>query len=155
MSVTAVNNLVVYLDGVEQPVSPNAARTYTMDSFEVSSFIRTIALKCKGRFNGFSFCLASLDNGMISDASWRCSIGYQEGWYEVNFDDSGWGEAACTGTNVHYGDIQSRHYVDGIVDEALWITGGRSITSYCRKSLREYVCMYVCMYVCISFISRR
>ena len=95
MNATATGNLVVYLDGVQQPISPNADIMFKADSFEIPPSTSVIAMKCDDNEDSYNgYCRASFDNGWVTDDrddSWRCTGELEEGWFEVDhYDDSAW-----------------------------------------------------------------
>ena len=97
-------NLVLYIDGVELPTSPNADVMYKADSFEIPPSICAVAMKCDvSNLSANGFCMASSDNGYVTDDTWRCTIAFEEGWYEVDYGDSSWPAAFTVVTNEEHG----------------------------------------------------
>ncbi|KAL9951869.1 hypothetical protein ACROYT_G044608 [Oculina patagonica] len=77
--------------------------------------------------------LGSLSNGLVTDASWKCSNAYYPGWNSPDFDDVDWQEAVEIEKN---GD-GPRGYIIGIAPTAKWIwTAGHDDKVYCRLNLQ-------------------
>lgn len=79
---------------------------------------------------------------MMTNDSWRCSSGSQQGWSEASFDDSSWPIAVRHGINS-YDDIESFPWslIDNITVGAWWIwtkdNRNNDSTIYCRLQLRN------------------
>ena len=80
-------------------------------------------------------------NGVVTDASWKCSRNYESKWRVVGFDDSAWSSATVYGPNP---TSPWNHTFTGILATASWIgIGNRYDTQphgtgpvlYCRKTL--------------------
>ena len=134
MEATATSNLVVWLDGVEQPMSPNADSLLVTDTFTVPAETQVVAMKCDDSSDSYSgFCMASFGNGGATDGTWRCSADPEAGWTAVGFDDSAWDYGLEVMANEDYGGG-----VPNIPNDVFWIMAvGYQQTSYCRKDLRK------------------
>ena len=83
--------------------------------------------------------IASMDNGMVSDGSWKCTNKYEDGWKERSFDDNHWPSAANIGQNGvdPWGEIKNI----SPNAEWIWTSDHMSETSdpdkhiYCRKNI--------------------
>ena len=79
--------------------------------------------------------LAETSTGVVTDASWKCSMVYSWNWYYPWFDDSDWDNARVIGRN---GDGTWPSTVSGISTQAEWIWAdviSTIGTVYCRKTL--------------------
>ena len=80
--------------------------------------------------------LGETSTGVMTDASWKCSMTLQTGWHLTSFDDSGWSNAVITGTNGDGNPWQRS--ISGISTQAKWIWADVTPyvgTTYCRKTL--------------------
>ena len=136
MHATATQNLRVWLNGVLQPTSPNANIPFQADTFQIPANTQVIAMKCDDTPNFFNgFCMASFDNGLKTDASWKCSVDFEEGWMDVGFDDRAWWSAYTVLTNQDASEQPSGQLVTTIDPDAHWLSGiGYQNDTYCRKT---------------------
>ncbi|CAH1780251.1 unnamed protein product [Owenia fusiformis] len=78
--------------------------------------------------------LASAWNGIVTNSSWKCSGTFEEGWFEVDFDDSAWAAAVEVSTNksTFIPDVTGKSW-DNIAENAkgIW-TNGMDDVVYCR-----------------------
>ena len=98
-----------------------------------------IAVKCRCKIPPCGgTILASFDNGLVTDGSWKCTTILQPGWYYKNFDDSQWQSAISHGVNRDNPMPWGKK--DGFSDEAhfIWTDNYNSDhVVYCRKRLVE------------------
>ena len=119
----------VYIDG-ELHEDDNMLDWQKTSTIPMSSDTRVMAIECEdvGSQEGI---LASTNDGVVTDGSWKCSPEAIEGWTNPDFDDSAWGAPKVIGANGigPWGDRP------GIAGEAQWIwPEGDSSLAYCRKT---------------------
>ena len=97
---------------------------------------RLIAIHCEDIMI-YGGILASLNTGLVTDSSWKCTSTYQQGWYNLDFDDSPWSPAYEIAVNDG-NNVWSRPR-EGISLDAYWIWtprwrfGDKNV--YCRRLL--------------------
>lgn len=98
-----------------------------------------VAIECtvSGSVGGI---LASFGDQYLTDATWRCSRNYEEGWQGAGLDETFWQRATVTGQN---GDPQWG-VVPGVMSNAkgIWTSGlaGTDWQVYCRGHLIGGLC---------------
>ena len=87
---------------------------------------RSIYVKNRGGNAGF---IASFGNGLVSDASWKCTTQNIRNWPTASFDDKNWPAAVVYSSNS--GAVK----VNGIASDAKWIgTRQRNVRGFfCRR----------------------
>ena len=126
---TCDNKMKVYIDGVLHE-DDNMLDWQKTSTIPLNSDTRVMAIECEdvGSQEGI---LASTNDGMVTDGSWKCSPEAVEGWTDPDFDDSSWGAPSVIGGNG-IGPWGER---PGIAGEAQWIwPEGDSSLAYCRKT---------------------
>ena len=145
LAITADNKLILYIDGVEVTdlQCDNAAPQADFVPLPASTQVIAASGQKTGKDGGF---LGS-SGTFVTDASWKCTDQFHEGWQGVAFDDSAW-EAAY---EVRPHGIKPWQDVEGIRDDAFWIwVAARRTRSneekdvYCRKNLgtSHFNCCY-------------
>ena len=131
--------MTLYIDGVLQDAPAGELNVWRETStFSMSECTQLLAISCLdlGTIGG---TLASADNGMVTDSTWRCSDTLEAGWEMPEFVESPgvWQSATDHGTN----GVMPWGMVDGIDPAAKWIWTRDNVTpqgektTYCR---REY-----------------
>ena len=92
-----------------------------------------IGLVCEDEGGNYKGLLASLDNGVVSDASWKCSSSAPSGWSSPGFDDTTWQNANVIGQN----GIAPWNMRSDFASSAQWIWGASSSENpiYCRHTV--------------------
>lgn len=85
--------------------------------------------------------IASLDNGMVTDSSWKCTATAETGWNEAWFDDSFWPAATVVGSN---GGEPWGSKTKNISCNAKWIwSANNGDTVYCRTNITKGLFKYI------------
>ena len=87
-----------------------------------------LAFKCVNSGGGYSLVGALRNGGAVTDKTWRCVGGAeQSGWYEEDFNDSGW---------PHAREISDHSFSDIDASAKVIWTQSDDSSIYCRKLLR-------------------
>ena len=119
----------VYVDG-ELYNDANMNDWQKPSTIALMSDTKVVAIECEdvGSQEGI---LASTNDGMLTDGSWKCSPEAVDGWTSPEFDDSAWAAPKQLGLNgmAPWGNVP------GISKDAQWIwpEGGDAL-AYCRKT---------------------
>lgn len=140
-NITCDYALRVFVDGHQIGLESQGFNTVT--KYVIPPNSNVIGLRCHigARLDGG--ILGSFSNGLITNASWRCSDVTEQGWSEAGFDDSSWKHATVHAINSYHNASLSvpRGPLLQIVEGAAWIwTANNSIhnsTVYCRFELRK------------------
>lgn len=124
----------IYVDG--QLVGNTTDWTHTW-TYDIADDVKIIAVNCQniGNWGGL---IASFDNGLTSDNTWRCSSNNEAGWYDEDFDDSNWNIAYVIEDNTSGNG--GWNYDDDFPERAKWIWKDgnyyyETTHSYCRGKL--------------------
>ena len=129
LTVTVDNIVYVYRHGsvVLSDVRWDDAHTVTL--------MNTCVLAVQGvdQGGGYVGILASTSTGVVSDATWKCSAVWQNGWHQSGFDDASWAQARIVASH----GVAPWGTVSGISSHAKWIwaQGSYGGTVYCRRAL--------------------
>ena len=135
-NLTCNNYMDVFVDGKKTGYNENYSNI-NHQTIDIGSNV--IAIKCRCKFPPCGgMIIASFDNGLVTDSSWKCTTQLQTGWYFEHFDDSGWNAAKSFGTNVQpplpWGKISE---ISGDA-HFIWTTSiNDDHVVYCRKRLIE------------------
>lgn len=125
----------IYVDGQRVGSTSYWTRTW---KYDIADDAKIIAVNCQntGSWGGL---IASFDNGLTSDNTWRCSSNNESGWYDEDFDDSGWNTAYVIEENQW--DNGGRSYEYDFPDRATWIWKDKNYYeathAYCRGTIGE------------------
>ena len=129
LSVTVDNIVYVYRESsvVLSDLHWETSHTVTLASTCV------LAVQGVDQGGGYVGILASTSTGVVSDASWKCSAVWQNGWHLSGFDDAAWAQARIVATN----GVAPWGPVPAISSHAKWIwaQGSYGGTVYCRRTL--------------------
>ena len=135
----------VYVDGFLQTLPASEADDWNKTSaISVSDSTQVIGIACYD-YGVKPGILASVSNGLLTDASWSCSSVLEAGWEDPSFvaNSGNWQVATTMGRN---GDSPSpwNRQISHIDADAEWIWTARNSwptyidqTVYCRKALTE------------------
>ena len=113
---------VWYVDGTRITQTPVSNLMTTL----IAATTRVIAVKgTNSAFNQYHYIWADLNNGIVSDVSWKCTSEVQDDdeWTTVGFDDSAWPNA-----------VEKRHEYRNI--HAIWSNCSACPIAYCRKVIQ-------------------
>ena len=105
--------------------------------YELMAGSHVIALKCKGNPPTWEGgILGSLENGLVTDNSWKCIRSFTPGWNMRTYQDEDWPMATSYGPNnpstFPWGEIQ-------IIDSSaqwIWTKDNENDTEvYCRHNI--------------------
>ncbi|ESO04904.1 hypothetical protein HELRODRAFT_171906 [Helobdella robusta] len=126
----------LYVNGLNIPVVPatfpNALLWNVPDTYKLTCRVLYV-LAMKGWNNGYygGFVASTADDYILTNSTWKCSMTYYEGWYEINYNDSLW-SAAYYGSAQGDSDINSQ-----LSAKAKWIIDSTDCLDcifYCRKT---------------------
>jgi hypothetical protein len=115
LAITADNKLVLYIDGDQVTDLQHANAFNHADFVPLSASTRVIAVNAQS--NGKHGGILASSITFVTDASWKCTNQFYDGWQTTDFNDSGW--AACDEVAAH--GVKPPQQVDGIEPAALWI----------------------------------
>ena len=126
LTATCDDTMTVYLDGTKVPEDEQMSQWNQVSTVIIPSETVVLAIQCHNT-GGPEGIVSSTDDGILTDASWKCSGEEQDGWTNPDFDDSAWEPAA----------VLRESDVEGVAPDAQWIwsTDGQS-DAFCRKLLR-------------------
>jgi hypothetical protein len=119
LNLTADNVLnALYVDGVPYTDLPNYNEWSKIDSVPIPADSRLIAVKCTdlGVIAGF---LASVDNYLVTDTKWKCTVKAPANWFLPGFIDELWPPAVISDTNTAPSSYHGPRA--GISPNAKWI----------------------------------
>ena len=136
LNFTADDQLQMFADGVEIPIPrKEAIRWKTVSVLHISSETRLIAVRANntGWDGGI---LGSIENGIVTDETWKCSDSLEINWNQISFDDSNWVSATVLGSHLDtkWGHLISR--IPSISEKAKWIWTSSTkdhSSVFCRK----------------------
>lgn len=135
LTVTVDNQIIeLYLDGTQVTGLKNKDTWGAVDTVHVPAATKVIAIK------GFDYgqIAGILASGTFykTDASWKCTNVYSDGWAAASFDDSAWPAA----TEIDVNGASPWGPIAGISNDAKWIWTAKFTygpdsdrTVYCRK----------------------
>ncbi|XP_015763702.1 PREDICTED: uncharacterized protein LOC107342725 [Acropora digitifera] len=120
------DQVFIYVNGRFIGVDNGKWKIPTSFYFPASLQIIGIYVKNRGGNAGF---IASFGNGLVSDASWKCTTQNIRNWPTASFDDKNWPAA------VVYSSNSGAAKVNGIASDAKWIgTRQRNVKGFfCRR----------------------
>ena len=126
-NLTCYNQITVYVDGASKETNFGWKRSELTTQYNVSG-AAVIAIKCV-RFFRDTGIIGSFDNGLVTDASWKCVSSYYTDWMLVSFNDSSWPQAKE--------QSDSKHLFVNISPNAtlIWSLDTNKRTVYCRRRL--------------------
>ena len=135
-NITCNYYMEVYVDGRKTGYNEDYL-SLNHQTIDIGSNVIAVKCRCKLPPCGGTI-IASFDNGLVTDTSWKCTTQLHTGWYFEHFDDSGWNAAESNGLNnmttMPWGEIAN------ISGEAhfIWTTSSKDDhVVYCRKRLVE------------------
>lgn len=132
---TADDELQMYADGCEIPIPQSESKNWRNASvLHILKQTRLIAVRAyNGQYN--ASILGSIENGIVTDETWKCSDTYEENSNKILFDDSHWAPATVV---ANYGDGPWGK-IAHVSDMAKWIWTGlspmKNSTTYYRKHI--------------------
>ena len=122
----------VYADGTSVGGDLDEGPYVTVHTIDIPSNTRIIAIQGSDRHGGRAGLAAIATNGYVTDDNMRCSDVFEEGWYDVGFDDSHWPAARDLGLDRESPFSEAKH--PGIDEsDAHWIWTKNDLgTAYCR-----------------------
>lgn len=134
-NITCDNYLSLYVDGTLLGEGVTDAGYKGFHQYELRPGSHVVALKCKGNPPSWEGgILGSLENGVVTDTSWKCTTSAETGWNMRTYQDDNWPMATSYGPNsastFPWGNIQD------IDSSALWIwtqDNKNDVEVYCRR----------------------
>lgn len=87
----------LFVDGVSIPDAENGVWNNVI-TVTIPGDAQVFAVKAENAETNDGI-IASLDNGVITNSSWKCTGTPETGWNKVGFDDSQWPAAAVVASN--------------------------------------------------------
>lgn len=137
VNITCDSYLELYVDGRSLGGGATNVKSEGYLVYQIMSGSHVIALSCKGSASAWEGgILASFENGLVTDTSWKCTTTARYGWNMRTYRDDDWPTASSYGGNskstLPWGEISS------IDDKAVWIWSSdnkKDTEVYCRHSL--------------------
>ncbi|ESN97750.1 hypothetical protein HELRODRAFT_177812 [Helobdella robusta] len=136
LTITVDNELwEFYLNGNNVSVAkhfPNARFWSIPDTYNLTGGIQVIALKTYNYQGDGGFIASTSDSYILTNATWKCSLNYYDGWYKIYYNDSFWPAAK----NAIW--PTSTNYYPPLSKAAKWIvdsTDCKNCVLYCRKNV--------------------
>ena len=124
---TCDDYMEVWVDGLEIQGLPNRDIFRVSDRFSIPASTNVLAIKCTDDpSNNDAMILVSGDNGISSDATWRCARILDQGWTQPYFHETAgvWQSAVLLGMRTVTGINPAVHAVT---------SNPTARTIYCRK----------------------
>ena len=136
-NITCDSFLTLYVDGVLVGEGATDLINKGFHKYELTPGSHVIALKCTGKPQPWEGgILGSLENGLVTDISWKCVASATQGWNMRTYLDDDWPTATSiapnTASTLPWGKIES------IDDSAEWIWTNDNVNDtevYCRRNL--------------------
>ena len=136
-NITCDNHLTVYVDGKLLGGGTTNVEKKGFHQYQLTAGSHMIALKCRGNSQPWEGgILGSLENGVVTDTSWKCTNSLSQGWNMRSYEDEDWPIAKSYGPNsastFPWGDIKS------IDNRAVWIWTDDNDNDFvvsCRRSI--------------------
>lgn len=144
-TITADNEFYLYTDGIEVALNESERKKWKKVSrVAISSLASVIAIHAVNyETGGYAGILASAENTIVTDGSWKCTNKLKEGWKEKCFNDNSWPLAHVVGDHPS-SPWNEKEDISAISSAAKWIwtvnstlNGPEHQKIYCRKQLLQ------------------
>lgn len=156
LTINADSRFSFFVDGNRVDLK-NAQNSTQSDTVLMTGDSRLLAVQVESS-QILSGMIASSDrDDILSDDSWKCTNDFHPDWMALGFNDNDWPHAQvlCPNGFAHWG------YIDGISDNASWITAPDSLVcrdgdvpsvTYCRKTLGQENIISSCYCLIFTYV---